>query len=187
MSNYETSQTSDLKELINKLRDTQTLSKNEWIRLIDGRTPELADYLFENAREIRITHYGHNVYVRGLIEFTNYCRNDCYYCGIRKSNLNAHRYRLTKEEILNCCKTGYELGFRTFVLQGGEDGCSRFRVWLILSLTSTKTGRTVQSHSLLEKWNMMHTRLYSMPALTAIYFAMKLIMMHITVSFILLP
>jgi len=122
MSNYETSQTSDLKELINKLRDTQTLSKNEWIRLIDGRTPELADYLFENAREVRITHYGHNVYVRGLIEFTNYCRNDCYYCGIRKSNLNAHRYRLTKEEILNCCKTGYELGFRTFVLQGGEDG-----------------------------------------------------------------
>ena len=103
MSNYETSQTSDLKELINKLRDTQTLSKNEWIRLIDGRTPELADYLFENAREVRITHYG-------------------YYCGIRKSNLNAHRYRLTKEEILNCCKTGYELGFRTFVLQGGEDG-----------------------------------------------------------------
>ena len=122
MSNYETSQTSDLKELINKLRDTQTLSKNEWIRLIDGRTPELADYLFKNAREVRITHYGHNVYVRGLIEFTNYCRNDCYYCGIRKSNLNAHRYRLTKEEILNCCKTGYELGFRTFVLQGGEDG-----------------------------------------------------------------
>ena len=118
MSNYETSQTSDLKELINKLRDTQTLSKNEWIRLIDGRTPELADYLFENARKVRITHYGHNVYVRGLIEFTNYCRNDCYYCGIRKSNLNAHRYRLTKEEILNCCKTGYELGFRTFVLQG---------------------------------------------------------------------
>ena len=122
MSNYETSQTSDLKELINKLRDTQTLSKNEWIRLIDGRTPELADYLFENAREVQITHYGHDVYVRGLIEFTNYCRNDCYYCGIRKSNLNAHRYRLTKEEILNCCKTGYELGFRTFVLQGGEDG-----------------------------------------------------------------
>ena len=70
MSNYETSQTSDLKELINKLRDTQTLSKNEWIRLIDGRTPELADYLFENAREVQITHYGHDVYVRGLIEFT---------------------------------------------------------------------------------------------------------------------
>ena len=122
MSNYETSQTSDLKELINKLRDTQTLSKNEWIRLIDGRTPELADYLFENAREVRIKHYGHDVYVRGLIEFTNYCRNDCYYCGIRRSNPNVHRYRLTKDEILDCCKTGYELGFRTFVLQGGEDG-----------------------------------------------------------------
>ena len=170
MSNYETSQTSDLKELINKLRDTQTLSKNEWIRLIDGRTPELADYLFENAREVRITHYGHNVYVRGLIEFTNYCRNDCYYCGIRKSNLNAHRYRLTKEEILNCCRTGYELGFRTFVLQGGEDG------WF-----------TVRSRFLLERWNMMHTRLYLMPVLTAIYFVMKLMMKHITACFILLP
>lgn len=187
MSNYETSQTSDLKELISKLRDTQTLSKNEWIRLIDGRTPELADYLFENAREVRITHYGHDVYVRGLIEFTNYCRNDCYYCGIRKSNLNAHRYRLTKEEILNCCKTGYELGFAPSFFKVVKMAGSRLRVWLILSLTSTKTGRTVQSHSLLEKWNMMHTRLYSMPALTAIYFAMKLIMMHITVSFILLP
>ena len=104
MSNYETSQISDQKELINKLRYTQTLSKNEWIRLIDGRTPELADYLFENAREVRIKHYGHDVYVRGLIEFTNYCRNDCYYCGIRRSNPNVHRYRLTKDEILDCCK-----------------------------------------------------------------------------------
>jgi biotin synthase len=60
--------------------------------------------------------------MRGLIEFTNYCRNDCYYCGIRKSNCNADRYRLTKEQILDCCAAGYELGFRTFVLQGGEDG-----------------------------------------------------------------
>lgn len=60
--------------------------------------------------------------MRGLIEFTNYCRNDCYYCGIRKSNCNAERYRLTKEQILECCDVGYELGFRTFVLQGGEDG-----------------------------------------------------------------
>jgi len=62
------------------------------------------------------------VYIRGLIEFTNYCRNDCYYCGIRRSNREAERYRLTKEQILECCSTGYDLGFRTFVLQGGEDG-----------------------------------------------------------------
>lgn len=66
--------------------------------------------------------YGNQIYVRGLIEFTNYCKNDCYYCGIRRSNRNAQRYRLTEEDILACCKEGYELGFRTFVLQGGEDG-----------------------------------------------------------------
>lgn len=117
-----TSQNFNLKKLIDKLRQIQALSKEEWIQLIDGRTPELADYLFQNAREVRMKHYDHDVYVRGLIEFTNYCRNDCYYCGIRKSNPNIHRYRLSKEEILDCCQTGYELGFRTFVLQGGEDG-----------------------------------------------------------------
>ena len=61
------------------------------------------------------------MFVRGLIEFTNYCKNDCYYCGIRRSNRNAQRYRLTKEDILACCGLGYHLGFRTFVLQGGED------------------------------------------------------------------
>ena len=63
-----------------------------------------------------------HVYIRGLIEFTNYCKNDCYYCGIRRSNKNCDRYRLSKEDILSSCETGYKLGFRTFVLQGGEDG-----------------------------------------------------------------
>lgn len=62
------------------------------------------------------------MYIRGLIEFTNYCKNDCLYCGIRRSNKNAERYRLEKSEILDCCKEGWKLGFRTFVLQGGEDG-----------------------------------------------------------------
>ena len=108
--------------LIDRLADTQSLERQEWIRLIRGRTPELSEYLFTRAREIRIRHYGHSIYIRGLIEFTNYCRNDCYYCGIRRSNRNAVRYRLTKEQILSCCDTGYRLGFRTFVLQGGEDG-----------------------------------------------------------------
>ena len=65
--------------------------------------------------------YGKQIYIRGLIEFTNYCKNDCYYCGIRRGNACAERYRLTEEQILSCCATGYELGFRTFVLQGGED------------------------------------------------------------------
>ena len=111
-----------MKQLIDKLRREQFLSREEWIALIENRNPELADYLFEQAREVREQHYGKDVYIRGLIEFTNYCKNDCLYCGIRKSNKNADRYRLTQEDVLNCCKTGYELGFRTFVLQGGEDG-----------------------------------------------------------------
>ena len=110
-----------MKQLINKLRDTQTLTREEWVNLIENRTPEAADYLFEQARKVRERHYGNAVYIRGLIEFTNYCKNDCYYCGIRKSNLKAQRYRLTKEGMLDCCEKGYALGFRTFVLQGGED------------------------------------------------------------------
>ena len=77
--------------------------------------------LAEEADRIRREVYSDEVYLRGLIEFTNYCKNDCYYCGLRKSNSNITRYRLTEEEIISCCKTGYELGLRTFVLQGGED------------------------------------------------------------------
>lgn len=111
-----------MKELIQKLRQTQSLTKEEWVSLIKNRTPELAEYLFEEAREVREQYYGKDIYIRGLIEFTNYCKNDCLYCGIRRSNKNAERYRLTKEQILECCDQGYDLGFRTFVLQGGEDG-----------------------------------------------------------------
>jgi len=110
-----------MKDLILKLEKENRLTKAEWMQLIDGRTAELAEFLFERAREVRHTHYGRKVYIRGLIEFSNYCKNDCYYCGIRKSNRCLSRYRLTKEEILSCCREGYGLGFRTFVLQGGED------------------------------------------------------------------
>jgi len=107
--------------LIEKLEREHTLSKEEYIALIKSRTPELSELLFEKARAVREHYYGKDVYIRGLIEFTNYCKNDCYYCGIRCKNRNAERYRLTKEQIMDCCKTGYEIGFRTFVLQGGED------------------------------------------------------------------
>lgn len=110
-----------MKDLILKLEKEKKLTKEEWIALIDGRTEELSAVLFERARAVRHAHYGNGVYIRGLIEFTNYCRNDCYYCGIRKSNPSVSRYRLTEEEILSCCRNGYALGFRTFVLQGGED------------------------------------------------------------------
>lgn len=114
--------TGRITELIDQLEDRRSLTREEWTELIRGRNKQAAEYLFERARETRIRHYGHDVYIRGLIEFTNYCRNDCLYCGIRKSNPNAERYRLTPDEILTCCEHGYELGFRTFVLQGGEDG-----------------------------------------------------------------
>lgn len=111
-----------MKHLIDKLEKEHTLTKEEVISLIENRSPELSEYLFEKARRIRDSYYGNDVYLRGLIEFTNYCKNDCYYCGIRRSNPNVSRYRLTKEQILSCCEQGHELGFRTFVLQGGEDG-----------------------------------------------------------------
>ena len=107
--------------LIDKLKATKTLTKEEWVTLIAGRTPEVAEYLFAQARDVREQVYGKDVYIRGLIEFTNFCKNDCLYCGIRRSNAKACRYRLDVDEILQCCEKGYELGFRTFVLQGGED------------------------------------------------------------------
>lgn len=87
----------------------------------ENYTGPLSEYLFAAARFVREPFYGHKVFLRGLIEFTNYCKNDCYYCGIRRSNTNAVRYRLTKAEILHACKIGYANGLRTFVLQGGED------------------------------------------------------------------
>lgn len=89
--------------------------------LLTTEDATVIDELAKRARETAQSIYGNKVYIRGLIEFTNYCKNDCLYCGIRRSNSCADRYRLTEEQILSCCATGYELGFRTFVLQGGED------------------------------------------------------------------
>ena len=105
-----------------RLRQEKKLDRNEMIQLLETANREDREYLAAQAREVREKIYGKDVFVRGLIEFTNICRNDCYYCGIRKSNEKVERYRLTPEEILSCAKEGYELGFRTFVLQGGEDG-----------------------------------------------------------------
>lgn len=90
--------------------------------------------LFRKADKVRREHYGTDVYIRGLIEVTNYCNNNCYYCGIRKGNRDVKRYRLSKDEILTCCEQGYKLGFRTFVLQGGEDAA--FTDDLICSIVS---------------------------------------------------
>lgn len=110
-----------MRHLVDKLALEGMLSPAEFKALLEGRTEELEEYLFEKARGKRKEVYGTDVYIRGLIEFTNYCKQDCYYCGIRRSNTNANRYRLTEEEILECCKIGRELGFYTYVLQGGED------------------------------------------------------------------
>lgn len=108
-------------ELINRLYKEQILPKEDFIRLIEHRTAEDAEYLASLARKEAQKIYGTGVFPRGLIEFTNYCKNNCLYCGIRRSNPNVSRYRLTEEQILSACESGYELGYRSFVLQGGED------------------------------------------------------------------
>lgn len=110
-----------MKNLIDKLEKNQILSKDEFVRLLAISEKDDIDYLTERAKYIGDDIYGKRVFIRGLIEISNYCKNDCYYCGIRRSNKNAQRYRLSKEQILSCCENGYELGFRTFVMQGGED------------------------------------------------------------------
>jgi biotin synthase len=105
--------------IVERLRCNEDLTDIELAELL--QTDKYDEQLRIAADAVRREHYGTDVYIRGLIEFTNYCKNDCLYCGIRRSNRCAQRYRLTKEEILECCQEGYALGFRTFVLQGGED------------------------------------------------------------------
>ena len=107
--------------VIEQIEKNQNITKEQLEFLLGTRDTEIIEYLHERARETAQKIYGNKIYIRGLIEFTNYCKNDCFYCGIRCSNASAERYRLTEEEILECCQRGYEMGFRTFVLQGGED------------------------------------------------------------------
>lgn len=105
--------------LIDSLPADRELTDEEWRFLIEGNYDR--QRLYEKADRVRRKYYGTDVYIRGLIEISSFCRNDCLYCGIRRSNADALRYRLSREEILACCEQGYGLGFRTFVLQGGED------------------------------------------------------------------
>ena len=107
--------------LIDRLEESRRLSRSEYAALLADRSPELDAYLFEKSRAAARRCFGNRIYIRGLIEFSNHCKNDCYYCGIRRGNRNVPRYRLRKEQILACAALGWELGFRTFVLQGGED------------------------------------------------------------------
>ncbi len=107
--------------LIERLREKQTLTDAEFQQILQTEEEASLHDLYKNARQVCDIHYGKKIYARGLIEFTNYCRNNCYYCGIRRGNQKAERYRLSEDDILISVKEGYALGFRTFVLQGGED------------------------------------------------------------------
>ena len=109
-------------EVVKEVREKQNIDLQQLQVLLGDASMEDLNFLYANAREAAEEIYGKRVFKRGLIEFTNYCKNDCYYCGIRRCNATAERYRLEKERILDCCKKGYDLGYRSFVLQGGEDG-----------------------------------------------------------------
>lgn len=109
------------KGLIDRLEAEKRLTKEEWVFLLEHNDEEVRQYLFSRSRAVARSQFGNGIYIRGLIEISNFCKNNCYYCGIRRGNSGANRYRLHKDEILQCCMRGYDLGFRTFVLQGGED------------------------------------------------------------------
>ncbi len=108
-------------QLIQTLHEQKRLTMEQWTQLIGTFTQEDREFAATLAREISNARFGNKIFFRGIVEFTNYCKTNCLYCGIRRDNQNACRYRLTKEDILACCADGYAAGFRTFVLQGGED------------------------------------------------------------------
>lgn len=110
-----------MEHLIDRLRREGGLRTEEFAALLAAAESSAGEYACRAAREVASERFGGGVYIRGLIEIGNYCRNDCYYCGLRRSNRTLRRYRLTAEQIVACCRKGYEAGFRTFVLQGGED------------------------------------------------------------------
>lgn len=113
--------TAEIKSIAEILIKNRSLSLSEYEALLTSRDDELTEFLKKEAVRLRREIYGNKIFIRGLIEISNFCKNDCYYCGIRRSNRSCDRYRLSPEEILSCCENGYKLGFRTFVLQGGED------------------------------------------------------------------
>lgn len=110
-----------VKNIIDKLYKFNNASRDELIFLLDNLNQEDKTYLIQKSHETRMKTYGDKVYMRGLIEFTNFCKRNCVYCGIRRSNTEADRYRLTKEDIMECVDIGDRLGYKTYVLQGGED------------------------------------------------------------------
>ncbi|MEG0389423.1 MAG: [FeFe] hydrogenase H-cluster radical SAM maturase HydE [Cetobacterium sp.] len=111
----------EIKSIIDKLTRENFLTKEELEALLENLNEDTRDYLIQKAYDVRKLNYGNSVFLRGLIEISNICKHDCHYCGIRASNHKVSRYRLSKDQILECCHKGYLLGYRTFVLQGGED------------------------------------------------------------------
>ena len=126
-----------MKTVIDKLHQEHTLSPEEYRSLLLCEDAEVLGYLQEKAQQTALFRFGNAVYIRGLIEISNRCRNNCLYCGIRKSNTMVSRYALSRETILSCCREGYELGFRTFVLQGGEDS-SQTDDWIAGTVSAIK-------------------------------------------------
>ena len=114
-----------MKYLVDRLREKHELAPDEYGALLAMRDPQDVDYLMSQAWEVAQRQFGKGIYLRGLVELTNVCRNDCLYCGIRRSNRHLERYTLTREQVMDCCEQGYKIGFRTFVLQGGEWGEER--------------------------------------------------------------
>ena len=108
-------------EIIEKLYKNNDATREELLYLLDNIDEKSKELLIHRAHETRMKHYGKKVYMRGLIELTSYCKKDCLYCGLRRNNKNADRYRLTLEEVMECVRKGDALGYKTFVLQGGED------------------------------------------------------------------
>lgn len=161
------------KENIEKLYTSGDLPDDGLISLITIMDKEDEELIYSYAREVREKYYGKEVYLRGLIEFSNYCKNDCKYCGIRRSNENASRYRLSTEEILECCDKGYALGFRTFVLQSGEDlFYTNEKICDIVSRIKANHPDCAVTLSIGEK-TRRNTRLILMPGQTGIFFAKR--------------
>ena len=128
----------DNRQLLDMLAERGDLEAEEWRQLLSTFTPEDREEAASRARALAQARFGHEIFFRGIIELSNYCRNNCYYCGIRRDNRRAARYRLTPAEILECCAEGYKTGFRTFVLQGGEDPhfCDEVMVPIVQSISS---------------------------------------------------
>ena len=153
--------TRGVQQLAEKLSQEHTLALDEYEELIERRTPEVADFLAQRAVEAREPFYGKKVFTRGLIEISNICKNDCLYCGIRRSNRNLERYRLDPDVIVACAQEGHALGYRTIVLQGGEDGFYTDEVLCdVVSRIATSCPNTAITLSMGERSRQSYERLH---------------------------